>query len=108
MISPVPYFSGLHILFPDFQILPEVSGKGRFLGSNIGINANPAYKNYWWGEGEVKMYLDGDTDLPTLVGTGTEDYIGTAWGQENSVEAIQAASWPMLTKTMGLFQVPHP
>jgi hypothetical protein len=65
----------------DFQILPRVSGRGRFLGSNIGIQANPAYKNHWWGEGEVKMYVDGDTDLPTLVGTGTEDYIGTAWGQ---------------------------
>lgn len=65
----------------DFRILPRVTGKGRFLGSNIGINANPVYGNHWWGEGEVKMYVDGDTDLPTLVGTGTEDYIGTAWGQ---------------------------
>lgn len=65
----------------DFQILPKVSGKGRFLGSNIGVNANPQYIDHWWGEGEVKMYLDNDTDLPTLVGSGTEDYIGTAWGQ---------------------------
>jgi len=65
----------------DYQILPKVTGKGRFLGSNIGVNANPLYKDYWWGEGEVKMYLDNDTDLPTLVGSGTEDYIGTAWGQ---------------------------
>lgn len=65
----------------DYQILPKVSGKGRFLGSNIGVNANPQYNDFWWGEGEVKMYLDNDTDLPTLVGSGTEDYIGTAWGQ---------------------------
>ena len=65
----------------DFQILPKVTGKGRFLGSNIGVNANPQYKDHWWGEGEVKIYVDGDTDLPTLVGSGTEDYIGTAWGQ---------------------------
>jgi hypothetical protein len=43
--------------------------------------ANPVYRKSWWGEGEVKMYLDGDGELPTLVGTGTEDYIGTAWGQ---------------------------
>jgi len=69
------------ILGEDFQILPKVSGKGRFLGTNIGINANPVYGNHWWGEGEVKMYVDGDTDWPTLAGTGTEDYIGTAWGQ---------------------------
>ena len=65
----------------DFEILPKVSGKGRFLGSNIGVNANPQYRDHWWGEGEVKIYVDGDTDLPTLVGSGTEDYIGTAWGQ---------------------------
>lgn len=65
----------------DFQILPKVSGKGRFLGSNIGVMADPVYEDHWWGEGEVKMYLDGDTDLPTLVGTGTEDYIGSGWGQ---------------------------
>ncbi|HLO60473.1 MAG TPA: glycoside hydrolase family 172 protein [Bacteroidales bacterium] len=68
-------------LTKDFEILPEVKGKGRFIGSNISILANPVYKDSWWGEGEVKMYLDGDSDFPTLVGTGTEDYIGTAWGQ---------------------------
>lgn len=65
----------------DFEILPEVTGKGRFLGTNIGVNTNPVYEDNWWGEGEVKMYLDGDGDYPTLVGTGTEDYIGTAYGQ---------------------------
>ncbi|MBI5008736.1 MAG: DUF2961 domain-containing protein [Bacteroidia bacterium] len=68
-------------LAEDFEIMPSVKGKGRFLGTNISINANPDYKDCWWGEGEVKMYLDGDRDLPTLVGSGTEDYIGTAWGQ---------------------------
>lgn len=65
----------------DYQILPLVKGKGRFIGTNIGINTNPAYKQLWWGEGEVKVYLDGDDSLATLVGTGTEDYIGSAWEQ---------------------------
>jgi hypothetical protein len=69
------------VLTEDFEIMPAVKGKGRFLGSNICINANPSYKDCWWGEGEVKVYLDGDNQLPTLVGSGTEDYIGTAWGQ---------------------------
>lgn len=68
-------------LAKDFELLPRVEGKGRFLGVNIGINSNPVYKDYWWGEGEVKMYLDGDKDYPTLAGTGSEDYIGTGWGQ---------------------------
>ena len=65
----------------DFEILPQVKGKGRFLGCNLGILADSLYAKSWWGEGEVKMYVDGDKQLPTLVGTGTEDYIGTAWGQ---------------------------
>jgi hypothetical protein len=34
----------------------------------------------WYGEGEVKVYRDGDSDLPTICGTGLEDYVGTAWG----------------------------
>jgi hypothetical protein len=65
----------------DFQILPAVKGHGRFLGANVGINAKAVYKTSWWGEGEVKIFLDRDTEYPTLAGTGTEDYIGTGWGQ---------------------------
>ena len=64
----------------DFEFLPKIEGKGRFLGVNIGVNADKAYGNTWWGEGEVKMYIDNDNELPTINGTGTEDYIGTAWG----------------------------
>jgi hypothetical protein len=65
----------------DFAILPEVEGKGRFLGTNIGIFTDKLYQDTWWGEGEVKIYLDGDSDYPSLVGSGTEDYVGTAYGQ---------------------------
>lgn len=64
----------------DFEILPRVEGRGRFLGSNIGVTADKRYRG-WWGEGEAKIYLDGDSDFPTLCGTGTEDYIATGWGQ---------------------------
>ena len=69
------------VLAEDFEILPEINGKGRFIGTNVSVNANLDYLNYWWGEGEVKIFLDGDDEYPTLAGTGTEDYIGTAWGQ---------------------------
>ncbi|MBI4873126.1 MAG: DUF2961 domain-containing protein [Acidobacteria bacterium] len=66
----------------DFELLPRVEGKGRFLGVNVGVIANQKlYGKSWWGEGEVKVYLDGDKEFPTLSGTGTEDYIGTGWGQ---------------------------
>jgi Protein of unknown function (DUF2961) len=66
----------------DYEILPRIAGKGRYLGANIGVIVNTnEYFNTWWGEGEIKMYLDGDKDFPTIAGTGAEDYIGTAWGQ---------------------------
>lgn len=66
----------------DYEILPHISGRGRYLGANIGVIVDTAtYFHTWWGEGEVKVYLDGDRSHPTLNGTGTEDYIGTAWGQ---------------------------
>lgn len=68
-------------LAEDFEILPFTEGKGRYLGTNLSVVANPQYGLTWWGEGEVKIYLNGDREFPTLVGTGTEDYIGTGWGQ---------------------------
>jgi hypothetical protein len=64
----------------DFEILPKVEGEGRFIGTHLGILVN-SQNTGWWGEGEVKVYLDGDSAHPTLAGTGTEDYIGTGWGQ---------------------------
>ena len=66
----------------DFEILPRIKGRGRFLGCSLGVIADTEkYGKSWWGEGEVKMYIDGDTDHPTISGTGTEDYIATGWGQ---------------------------
>jgi len=76
----------LHVLFrrenpttlkEDFQLLPQREQKGRFIGSVIGIRAT---HGHWWGEGEVKVYMDGDEKLPTICGTGSEDYVGLSWG----------------------------
>jgi hypothetical protein len=76
----------------DFRILPRVQGRGRFLGASVTVLTNPVYEKTWWGEGEVKIALDGDrSDTPTLVGTGTEDYIGTAWGQGTYINRYQGA-----------------
>ena len=67
-------------LYEDYVILDGVKGKGRYLGANIGLVDRFAGKGVWWGEGEVKMYIDGDEDYPTICGTGSEDYIGSGWG----------------------------
>ena len=76
----------------DFQILPRISGRGRFLGASVTVLTNPVYEKTWWGEGEIKITLDGDRpDRPTLVGTGAEDYIGTAWGQGAYINRYQGA-----------------
>ncbi len=60
----------------DYTILDGVKGKGHYVGTYMAL---ATLERYWWGEGELKVYLDGDTDYPTICGTGTEDYFGGAW-----------------------------
>jgi hypothetical protein len=62
----------------DFVIEEGLQGPGRFLGCNIGIRVLDG--GIWYGEGEVKVYRDGDSAYPTICGTGLEDYVGSAWG----------------------------
>ena len=98
-------------LAQDFEVLPQLNGKGRFLGSNIGVAANPAYRRSWFGEGEVKIYLDDDKEYPSLNGTGTEDYIGTAWGQGkfiNNYTGCTVADDSLLQWAFYRFHIPDP
>ena len=62
----------------DFVITDGLRGPGRFLGCAIGVRVIDG--GDWYGEGEMKLYRDGDDDLPTICGTGLEDYVGSAWG----------------------------
>lgn len=74
------YNDCMNALEENVNILPLTEGGGRFLGANIAVIPDEEnYPNIWWGEGEVKIYLDGDREYPTLVGTGAEDYVGSAW-----------------------------
>jgi hypothetical protein len=61
----------------DYTILDNIKGKGSYIGTYL---AWTALERYWWGEGEIKFYIDGDKDYPTICGTGVEDYVGGAWG----------------------------
>ncbi|MHB0859520.1 MAG: glycoside hydrolase family 172 protein [Anaerolineae bacterium] len=62
---------------PEHVILEDVRGEGQYVGTVLGWSQ---FSNMWWGEGEVKFYMDGDGRYPTICGTGTEDYFGGAWG----------------------------
>ena len=63
-VNPVPYKS-------VYTILENVHGKGTYVGTYLFWGVN---NSGWWGEGEIKFYIDGDTEFPTICGTGTEDY----------------------------------
>lgn len=62
----------------DFVIADGLAGPGRFLGCAVGVRVLD--EGTWYGEGEVKIFRDGDGEYPTICGTGLEDYVGTAWG----------------------------
>jgi hypothetical protein len=70
--NPLPYMQ-VH------TILDGVHGQGQYVGTYLAWGVN---NTGWWGEGEVKFFLDGDQDFPTICGTGTEDYFGGAWNFE--------------------------
>lgn len=63
-VNPLP-------LKTDYTLVDSIKGKGQYVGTYI---AWGVHNNGWWGEGEIKFFMDGDTDYPTICGTGTEDY----------------------------------
>ena len=62
--NPLPY-KGVYTL------VDGIKGKGQYVGTYM---AWGVHNNGWWGEGEIKFFMDGDTEFPTICGTGTEDY----------------------------------
>lgn len=60
----------------DHVIVDGIEGKGSYVGTFVALTA---LGRFWWGEGEVKFFIDGDEELPTICGTGLEDYVGGAW-----------------------------
>ena len=68
-VNPLPYRE-------VFTILDGVHGAGQYVGTYLFWGVNNCD---WWGEGEIKFYMDGDRDYPTICGTGTEDYFCGSW-----------------------------
>lgn len=61
-------------------LIDGVKGKGQYVGTYIAWGVN---NNGWWGEGEIKFFMDGDDKFPTIIGTGTEDYFCGSYNFEN-------------------------
>ena len=93
--NPLPYKD-------VYTILDGVQGQGHFVGTYMAWGVN---NRGWWGEGEIKFYMDGDGAFPTICGTGTEDYFCGSYDFENQVtHEYQEFSTPYA----GLHQVIRP
>jgi hypothetical protein len=64
----------------DYTIVDGVKGEGHYVGTHMTVGVN---NNGWWGEGEIKFFMDGDAEFPTICGTGTEDYFCGSYNFEN-------------------------
>ena len=94
-MNPLPYGA-------VYTLLDGVRGQGQYVGTYMAWGSN---NTAWWGEGEIKFYLDGDEAFPTLCGTGTEDYFCGAYG----FEGRQPGSYQEFsTPYSGLHQVIRP
>jgi hypothetical protein len=93
--NPLPYKQ-------DYTILDGVEGAGHYVGTYLAWGVN---NSGWWGEGEIKFFMDGDKDFPTICGTGTEDYFCGSYNFENQ-ETHEYQ--PFTTPYAGLHQVLKP
>jgi len=91
--NPLPY-KQVH------TILDGVKGMGQYAGTYLACGVNNCG---WWGEGEIKFYMDGDKDFPTICGTGTEDYFGGAYNWDVGGQYVTYS-----TPFMGMHQVIRP
>ncbi len=82
--NPLPYKQ-------DFTILDGVKGQGQFVGVYMAWGVN---NNGWWGEGEIKFFMDGDTEFPTICGTGTEDYFCGSYGFDVGGQVLRSSPRP--------------
>ncbi len=99
-VNPLPYKS-------DYTILDGVKGWGHYVGTYL---AWGVHGTGWWGEGEIKFFIDADSKFPTICGTGTEDYFCGSYDFENpdshqyEVFNTLYAGLPQVIKPDGLYR----
>ena len=86
-------------LAKDYTIIDGIRGRGHYVGTYVALTA---LERSWWGEGELKFYIDGDQEYPTICGTGMEDYFGGAWSFG------ETQNGRMVEKTYGMPQFGYP
>lgn len=84
----------------EFTIIDGVKGQGQYAGVYMAWGVN---NNGWWGEGEIKFFMDGDTKFPTICGTGTEDYFCGSYNFDRNGQYTEYS-----TPYSGLHQVIRP
>jgi len=83
---------------PEHVILDGIRGQGHYVGTFL---AWSQMSNGWWGEGEIKFFMDGDGEYPTICGTGTEDYFGGAWCFNGETYSTPFLGYPLYRKAEG-------
>ena len=83
-----------------YTIVDGIQGKGQYVGTYMAWQVN---NNGWWGEGEIKFYMDGDKNFPTICGTGTEDYFCGSYNFDRNGQYTE-----FTTPYAGLHQVIRP
>ena len=86
-----------------FTIVDNISGQGQYVGTYMAWGSN---NRGWWGEGEIKFFMDGDKEYPTICGTGTEDYFCGSYNFDVGLE--QGGYREFTTPQAGLHQVIRP
>ena len=84
----------------DHVIIDCIQGQGHYAGTSMAWGVN---NNGWWGEGEIKFFMDGDEEYPTICGTGTEDYFGGAYNWD-----VDGQYTAYTTPYLGMHQVIRP
>ena len=91
-VNPLPYKE-------VYTILDNIKGKGHYVGTYMHWGVKD---NRWWGEGEIKFYIDGDKEFPSICGTGTEDYFCGAYNFDVNHEYVEYT-----TPYTGMYKVRH-
>jgi hypothetical protein len=83
---------GKNLSGKDNYVFFEATGRGHFVGVTQAVLQN---ENGWFGEGDDMIFIDGDA-LPTINGTGTEDYFNGAWGYGDQTYSFLHVGTPFI------------